>query len=126
MIFTTTKVSNYFSNKDKTPHELKSNVVYEYKCSYDESIQYIGFTSRPLVERVKEHLKGNKAVSDHISNCDICRNKNITVNNFGILKKCRNKFETMISEALLIKRYNLALNKQLTKPGITHTLRIFD
>ena len=27
VIFTTTKVSNYFSNKDKTPHELKSNVV---------------------------------------------------------------------------------------------------
>ena len=84
VIFTTTKVSNYFSNKDKTPHELKSNVVYEYKCSYDESIQYIGFTSRPLVRRVKEHLKGNTAVSDHISNCDVCRNKNITVNNFGI------------------------------------------
>ena len=56
VIFTTTKVSNYFSNKDKTPHELKSNVVYEYKCSYDESIQYIGFTSSPLVERVNEHL----------------------------------------------------------------------
>ena len=32
----------------------------------------------------------------------------------------------MISEALLIKRYNPVLNKQLTKPGITHTLRIFD
>ena len=29
VIFTTTKVSNYFSNKDKTPHELKSNVVCE-------------------------------------------------------------------------------------------------
>ena len=75
VIFTTTKVSNYFSNKDKTPHELKSNVVYEYKCSYDESIQYIGFTSRPLVERVKEHLKGKTAVSDHISNCNIWKKK---------------------------------------------------
>ena len=57
VIFTTTKVSNYFYNKGKTTHELKSNVVYEYKCSYDESIQYIGFTSRPLVERVKKTLK---------------------------------------------------------------------
>ena len=76
-------MSNYLSNKDKTPHELKS-MFYKYKCSYDESIQYIGFTSRPLVERVKEHLKGNTAVSDHISNCNICKNKNITVNNFGI------------------------------------------
>ena len=126
VIFTTTKVSNYFSNKDKTPHELKSNVVYEYKCSYDKSIQYIGFTSRPLVERIKEHLKGKTSVSDHISNCNVCKNEKITANNFGILKECRNKFETLISEALLIKRYNPILNKQLIKPGITHTLRIFD
>ena len=101
-------------------------MVYEYKCSYDKSIQYIGFTSRPLVERIKEHLKGKTAVSDHISNCNVCKNEKITVNNFGILKECRNKFETLISEALLIKRYNPILNKQLTKPGITHTLRIFD
>ena len=125
LIFTTTKVNNYFSNKDKTPHKLKLKLFYEYKCSYDESIKYIGFTSRPLVEKVKKHLKGNTAISDNTSNCNICKNKNITVNNFGILKKCRNKFETMISENLLIKRYNLILNKQLTKPGITHTLRIF-
>ena len=86
VIFTTTKVSNYFSNKDKTPHELKSNVVYEYKCSYDKSIQYIGFTSRSLVERIKEHLKGKTSVSDHISNCNVCKNEKITANNFGILK----------------------------------------
>ena len=93
-------MSNYFSNKDKTPHELKSNVVYEYKCSYDKSIQYIGFTSR-LLERIKEHLKGKTAVSDHISNCNVCKNEKTTVNNFGILKECRNKFEILISEALL-------------------------
>ena len=42
------------------------------------------------------------------------------------LFKIGNKIETLISEALLIKRYNPILNKQLTKPGITHTLRIFD
>ena len=44
----------------------------------------------------------------------------------GTFKKCRNEFETMISEALLIKRYNPILNKQLFKPGITHTLTVFD
>ena len=58
-------------------------------------IQYTGYsyhnTSRPLVERVKEHLKGKTAVSDHISNCNICKNEKITVYNFGILKECRNK-----------------------------------
>ena len=126
VIFTTCRVGNYFSNKDKTPHKLKANVVYEFKCSYDKSIQYIGFTSRPLIERVKEHLKGKTAVSDHISNCDVCKNERISVDNFGILRECTSKFETLINEAILIKRYNPILNKQLTKPGITHTLRIFD
>ena len=77
-------------------------MFYEYKCSYNKSIQYIGFTSRLLVEILKEHLKGKTTVSDHISNCNICKNENITVNNFRILKECTNKFETLISEALLI------------------------
>ena len=48
----------------------------------------MGFTSRPLVEKVKEHLKVKVAVSNHISNCNICKNEIITVNNFGILKEC--------------------------------------
>ena len=45
---------------------------------------------------------------------------------FVILKECRNKFETLISKALIIKRYNPILNKQLTKPNITHKLKVFD
>ena len=87
-------------------------MVYEYKCSKDKSIQYIGFTSRPLIERVKEHLKGKTAVSDHISNCNICKDERITVNNFSSLKECRNKLETLINKAILIKRYNPILNKK--------------
>ena len=84
-------MSNYFSNKDKTPNKLKSNLVYEYKCSYDKSTQYFGFTSRPFLEWVKEDLKGKTAVSDNISNINVCKNEKITVNNFGIFKEWRNK-----------------------------------
>ena len=89
-------------------------------------IQYIEIFSRPLIEKAKEHIKGKTAVSDHISNCNIGQNERIIVNNFGILKECRNKLETLISEATLINRYNPVLKKLSTKPGITHTLRIFD
>ena len=66
------------------------------------SIQCIGFTSRPLIKRVevKEHLKCKTAVSDDISNCNICKDERITINNFGILNDCRNKLETLISEAI--------------------------
>ena len=126
VIFITTKVGNYFSNKEQTPHELESNVVYEYKCTKDESILYIGFTSRLLIERVKEYLRGRTAVSDRIINCNNCKNEQLSVHNFKVLKECKNKFETLISEEIVIKRYNPILNKQLTKLGITYTLRIFD
>ena len=51
--------------------------------------------------------------------------KKITDNNFGTFKEYRKKIEVLISEALLIKRYNPIFTKQLTKPGINHTLRIF-
>ena len=37
----------------------------------------------------------------------------------------KNKFETCINEATLKKQYYPILNKEFTKPGITHTLRIF-
>ena len=79
-----------------------------------------------LVERAKENSRGKTAVSDHISNCNVCKNEKTTVNSFGILKKCKDKLETLISEALLIKHYNPTLNKQLIKPGVTHTLKILD
>ena len=35
------RIDNYFSNKDKTSYELKSNLVYEYYCSKDKSNQHI-------------------------------------------------------------------------------------
>jgi len=83
--------------------------------------KHIGFTSRPFIERT---FKGKTAVSDHIINCNKYINEKLTVNNFKILKQCKNKFETSISEAIFIKRYNPILNKKLTKPGITHNTKI--
>ena len=42
VIYTTTKISKYFSNKEKTPHEFKSNIVDEYKFLKDQDIHYFG------------------------------------------------------------------------------------
>ena len=92
----------------------------------DQDIRYIGYTSRLLIERTNEHFRGNTAISDHIASCVKCKHERLTVHNFKVLKECNNKLETAISEAILIKKYNPSLNKQLIKPGITHNLRIFD
>ena len=61
-----------------------------------------------------------------IGQCDKCGSTKITVNNFNIIKNCRNKIESMICEALFIKKFNPKLNLQLIKPGFTHNLKIFN
>ena len=55
------------------------------------------YTSRSLIERAKEHLRGKTAVSVHIINCNKCKNEKLNVNNFEVLKECKNKIETLIS-----------------------------
>ena len=72
-------------------------MVYEYKSSKDENIQYIGFTSRPLIERANEHLRGRTAVFNHIINNNNYKNEKLSVNNFKILNECKIKFETLKS-----------------------------
>ena len=70
-------------------------------------MQYIWLTLKPFKEIVYEHLKVNTAVSDRILNF---YKWEITASNFGILLGRRNKFETLSSEAILIKRFNPILN----------------
>ena len=115
---------------------MKYNVVYGYKCSKDKIIQYNWFISSQLIEKVKEHLRRKTAVSDHIINCNKCINETMTgilkwwlfsltyIRQNGILKECRNIFETWISEAILVICFNPNLNEQFIKLGNTHTLRI--
>jgi len=42
----------------------------------------------------------------------------VDVNNFEVIRTCNSGYETKIQEALLIKKYNLQLNKQLYAKGI--------
>ena len=126
IVNTATKIKDHFRLKDTSPKELQNNVVYSFKCLTDSNIQYIGYTTRTLKERVTEHLSGGTRISDHIGVCTTCSQKKITTDNFVIIKKCRHKYDTAIFEALLIKRHNPKLNIQLIKPGYTHQLRIFN
>ena len=127
VVFKTTKVLESFQLKDPVPKEMTSRVVYEFRCRGDPDITYVGFTNRTLKERVKEHVSGTTSVSDHISHCTVCNNEGITIEDFKILKRCRNKWDTSIHEALLITEKNPTLNRQLIKPGGKQfTLRIFD
>ena len=54
------KVGSYFQLKCVTPVELVSNVVYEFSCSWDTNMSYIGMTTRHLGIRIQEHLQANE------------------------------------------------------------------
>lgn len=126
VVYTTTKVKDQFRLKDTVDKQLLTNVVYSFKCLSDSGTQYIGYTNRTLKERIDEHLRGGTRVSDHIAQCNSCNSIGVNYDNFTVIKKCRNRWDTAVHEALLIKRFNPVLNVQLTKPGYTHQLRIFN
>ena len=44
IVYTCFKINNYFSLKCKTPKQLLSNVVYQFKCQRDAEVSYIGET----------------------------------------------------------------------------------
>ena len=55
-VFTSFKINNYFSTKDKTPYFLKSFLVYKFVCARCNSC-YIGETCHHIKTRIDEHVK---------------------------------------------------------------------
>ena len=52
---TTKNVAEYFNDKNKFLKVFDTNVIYKYTCSADQSISYIGETSRQMFRRVADH-----------------------------------------------------------------------
>ena len=55
--YKTSKLRDFFQNKDKIASGLKSNIVYNYACDRC-SMRYIGATTRHFNTRISEHLRG--------------------------------------------------------------------
>ena len=123
-------MNNYFSLKCKTPDSLAANIVYKFSCLNDSDTFYIGKTKRHFAVRVLEHLDLEKenctAVADHIKICDFCKNGNISIDNFDILKKCRNDFESKINEAFYIQNLKPKLNSHLYNSGKSFLLNVYN
>ena len=125
IVYKTKKVMESFVLKDRAPKQMESKVVYEFTCRGDPNTKYIGYTNRTLEKRVKEHVSGGSAISDHISVCNECNTKGVTMSDFVILNRGHTKQETMVHEALAIKEKSPLLYKNLIKPGLSFTLLIF-
>ena len=120
IVYKSFKISQYFSLKDVTPKGLKANVIYSFHCSCDKNISYIGKTIRHLAVRSKEHLKGNSAIYEHASNCQLGHNSNL--DNFKILGSGSSDTEIRIKEALYIKKHRPKLNNQLSHNGMSYSV----
>ena len=72
------QVNRYFQLKSETPHALSSNVVYQFTCSCDTNLSYIGMTTQHLGTRTGEHLNlddsHKNAMKDHLRYCRQCCN----------------------------------------------------
>ena len=125
MVFSSIKVSSYFSLKDVSDPSLKSLIVYCFTCLVDPSTTYVGKTKKHLQQRINEHLKDKTAVKSHIDNCLDCKNnRNINLQ-FSIIDRANTDFETKILEALYIEERKPNLNKQLFGSGTSFLLNIF-
>ena len=127
-VFSTVKVSNFFSLKSRTPRQITSNVVYKFTCLCDTSLTYIGKTKRHFGVRSLEHLDFTKdnpvsEVKSHIKSCNSCKQCNFE--NFEIMKKCKSDRDSKIYEAMFIKQELPKLNLNLFNKGSFVTLDIF-
>ena len=82
--YTISETGSYYRLKCSTLLSLMSNIVYNFNCSCDADLSYIGMTTRHLSVRVREHLhtKVRSAVGKHIDNCHVCKEKPVGVNDF--------------------------------------------
>lgn len=127
-VFTSFKTSTYFSLKCPTPFPYKSNVVYQFTCLSDQTVSYIGETTRHLKTRVNEHLKTHKEKSQvwvHVQKCPTCKHADLSVKHFKILKSCRGWMETAISESIFINSIQPTLNKKIGTEGKVIRLHAF-
>ena len=127
------KISYFTNNKDPTPFNNKSFVVYDFKCPGCAS-RYIGKTERTLFQRCEEHGWTDKesAIFKHISTCDgvqylrallsmenpselDLRSFQITLvtNNLKIIDQHLNWNVLWFKEAIAINRFHSNLNNGL-------------
>ena len=112
LVFTSRKISSYFSLKDTLPIHSTSYVVYKFICS-NCNVCYIGETTKQFSVRVKEHLvtDKNSAIYKHLNKdntCKECCNRE----SFKIIDRASTEYQLRIKEAFYIQKYKCELNKQ--------------
>ena len=111
LIFTTSKIKDSFSCKDKLDFSQKASVVYKFTCAGCNSC-YIGETERHLSTRIREHLSTDKKshIYKHLQSSLRCNELN-DFSSFSILDTARTSFQLKIKEGFFIKMVGLLQTK---------------
>ena len=93
-VFTSRKLSQTLSVKEKKPPIVNTQcVVYSFQCDLCDA-NYVGFTARHLHQRIREHHYS--AIGKHLDTQH--DNKRAKIDHlFKVLKKCRSKFDCLIA-----------------------------
>ena len=113
VIFTSSKLGNFFSVKPPLPEGQISYVVYKFSCA-NCNVCYIGETTRNFFIRVTEHLSTDETsvVYKHLHASTDCKNA-CDQNCFSIIDRGSSAFDLKIKEAHQICKQKPDLNKQV-------------
>ena len=122
IVYNGTKLSTFFSVKDKVPKEHCSNLIYYYERRDDEDTAYTGETRCRIGKRIQEH-QGRDKQSAIVLNF---QEKNLpppSPSEFTILgRNYGNRLKRRIAESLFIKEKKSGLNVQVD----SYRLKLFN
>ena len=84
-------------------------------------------TKRHFGIRIQKHLHHKtikSAIREHFEICQNCKLNNTNLNGFKVLRTCNSDYATKIQEALLIKKHNPQINRQLYANGSSFLLSV--
>ena len=124
IVFSVSKIRDYFSTKDPIPECFRSFVVYQFTCA-NCGIRYVGRTHKHFNSRIKEHFgSGSSSIYQHLNHPknSACKITSTIENSFKILDNARTDYELALKEGFYINWLKPALNKQKIHEVITLTI----
>ena len=112
-VFTSRKIAQEFPTSEPKPQLIDQQcVVHNFKCDQCDA-GYVGYTRGHLFVRVDDgHRNKTSSVRKHYDNRHPGRIPDDLHSYFNVLKKCRNKFDCLVNEMVLIKQLRPCLNVQ--------------
>ena len=121
LVFSSKKISSFFSTKDKIPSYLRSHVVYHFKCASCNAC-YVGQTCQHYDVRVHEHLNKQSSPSSifkHLGEKADCR-LGCDESCFSIIDTDSSAYRLEVKEAIHNEwlKPKISKQKKLLKLGI--------